>query len=194
MRMAQTTEEQRQKNNAKARKYQQKNKEVIRKRRMDAYAANPDKYKKQTKKSYVLHQDRSRATARAYYHAHRIERLKAQKSYRERNVETFRLRNLLWKQTHPHEVQAHNARRRARLANAVINDLTHQQWLTIQASQDHRCYYCHKRRKGRLTQDHIIALSKGGNHTISNVIGACRECNSRKGVGGPPIPVQPWML
>ena len=84
--------------------------------------------------------------------------------------------------------------RRALKLNAPSCDLTPAQWLEIQAAQDHRCWYCGKRCKGRLTQDHIIPLINGGSHTLHNVIGACRSCNSKKGTQSPPIPVQPLLL
>jgi hypothetical protein len=88
----------------------------------------------------------------------------------------------------------YDARKRMAKINAPVNDLTRPQWEEIQAAQGHRCYYCKKRCKGHLTQDHIIPLSKGGSHTLHNVIGACQSCNSRKGNRPAPIPVQPLLL
>lgn len=81
-------------------------------------------------------------------------------------------------------------RRRARLRGATINDLTTAQWLYIQWRQRHRCVYCGTHCPDALTQDHITPLSKGGGHTLANVVGACRSCNSRKGTGAPPVAVQ----
>lgn len=85
-------------------------------------------------------------------------------------------------------------RRRARTLNDPLNDFTHKQWLEIQIAQNHRCCYCGKRRKGKLTQDHITPFSRGGSHTLHNIIGACLSCNSKKNAGKPPIPVQPFLL
>jgi 5-methylcytosine-specific restriction endonuclease McrA len=33
---------------------------------------------------------------------------------------------------------------------------------------------------GTLTQDHVTAVSRGGEHSADNVVPACRSCNSRK--------------
>ena len=33
----------------------------------------------------------------------------------------------------------------------------------------------------RLTQDHVIPLSKGGQHIKENIVPACPSCNSKKG-------------
>jgi 5-methylcytosine-specific restriction endonuclease McrA len=64
----------------------------------------------------------------------------------------------------------------------------------MQEHYDHCCAYCGTRAKGHLTQDHLTPLSAGGSHTVSNVIPACRSCNSRKGTGAPLQPVQPLLL
>lgn len=100
----------------------------------------------------------------------------------------------IYQATHPHVMQVINTRRRARKRAAILNDLTSAQWREIQENQKHQCAYCGKRRKGKLTQDHITPLIKGGNHTLHNVIAVCRSCNSRKGTKPPPIPVQPFLL
>jgi len=90
--------------------------------------------------------------------------------------------------------QVVDARREAQKRNAPLNDFTAAQWLEVQEAQEHRCYYCGKRSKGHLTQDHLTPLSQGGSHTLHNVIACCRSCNSRKGTHPPLIPVQPLLL
>lgn len=116
------------------------------------------------------------------------------KRWRERHPETARERHQAWRKANPHALRANLNKRKARKRNVAVNDLTAVQWRTIQAAQDHRCAYCDKRCKGRLTQDHITPLAKGGNHTLHNVIGACSACNSRKRTGPPLCPVQPLLL
>lgn len=41
------------------------------------------------------------------------------------------------------------------------------------------CQYCGSNK--RLTLDHVIPRSKGGQHTWNNVVAACARCNCRKG-------------
>jgi 5-methylcytosine-specific restriction endonuclease McrA len=81
--------------------------------------------------------------------------------------------------------------RRARMANVSV-DLTAHQWKAIKVAYRNRCAYC--RRKRPLTQDHLIPISKGGEHTASNIIPACRPCNSRKGAGAPRVVFQPHII
>lgn len=46
-----------------------------------------------------------------------------------------------------------------------------------------RCHYCGKRGTMRtLTKDHVMPFSRGGKHTLDNLVSACRSCNQRKGV------------
>jgi 5-methylcytosine-specific restriction endonuclease McrA len=44
-----------------------------------------------------------------------------------------------------------------------------------------RCYYCNRKvGPGELTMDHIVPLIRGGKSTKSNIVPACKECNSKK--------------
>jgi 5-methylcytosine-specific restriction endonuclease McrA len=58
-------------------------------------------------------------------------------------------------------------------------NLTASQWMEIKDKFSNSCAYCH--RETILTMDHIIPLSKGGEHTAENVLPACRPCNGKKG-------------
>jgi len=46
-----------------------------------------------------------------------------------------------------------------------------------------KCYYCKRLFNDTLksTLDHVIPLNKGGQHDISNIVLACKSCNSKKG-------------
>ncbi|WP_386681890.1 HNH endonuclease [Loktanella sp. R86503] len=43
---------------------------------------------------------------------------------------------------------------------------------------DHRCHYCGS--TGSLTMDHVVPKSLGGSDHYSNLVAACRTCNSSK--------------
>ena len=72
-----------------------------------------------------------------------------------------------------------DARRRAITRHAATATLTTTDWLEIMEQQNGRCHYCHKKRA--LTMDHVMPLSRGGQHTPENVVGACMKCNRKKG-------------
>ena len=115
-------------------------------------------------------------------------------AYRAAHAEENRARLAAWRAAHPGRNRVSEQRRRARKRGALINDFTTVQWRELQATFDHRCAYCGKRAKGHLTIDHITPLAKGGNHTLTNIVPACRKCNCRKGVGPLLRPVQPMFL
>ena len=80
---------------------------------------------------------------------------------------------------------AANKRRHARrrsVLTSVVATLTASEWREIMEQCGYRCTYCGALFCDSLpaTQDHVVPLSKGGNHTKDNVVPACKPCNSRK--------------
>lgn len=59
---------------------------------------------------------------------------------------------------------------------------TYGEWETLKAQYNYTCPMCLKKEPDvRLTQDHIIPVSKGGSNNIENIQPLCRSCNSSKG-------------
>jgi len=75
-----------------------------------------------------------------------------------------------------------NARRRYRF-QSIISNYTADEWKKCLAIFNNSCAYCGALFTEDLppTQDHIIPISKGGNHTKYNIVPACLSCNCRKG-------------
>lgn len=59
-----------------------------------------------------------------------------------------------------------------------------QEWEAKLALYDRRCAYCGKQ-PPRLHMEHMIPLSRGGSHSIDNVVPSCPSCNLRKGTKTP---------
>jgi 5-methylcytosine-specific restriction endonuclease McrA len=178
-------------------------------RRKAHYQANKARTNAQNAAYYLAHKDALRPVRQAWEARHREKRsgrflvanlanpeaLRARRRlYYANNRAKMLAKNRRYYRNHPEKEAAKDAKRRARKAAAPINDFTATQWLEIQAVHDHRCAYCGKRAKGHLTQDHITPLSKGGSNTASNIIPACKSCNSRKNDRAVLIPVQPLLL
>lgn len=140
------------------------------------------------------HPERFRAVQRRHKTIHHEKILSRTRELYAVNREKILKRKQAWYKAHPEAGVHQRNKRRALKNNSPRNDLTCQQWQDIQAAQNHCCAYCKKRCKGRLTQDHITPLSKGGSHTLHNVIGACKSCNSRKWTRDILSPVQPLLL
>lgn len=77
--------------------------------------------------------------------------------------------------------RAVNARNNAKRYRNLktLTTLTAEEWNTILADHRFRCYWCQKK-SPRLTQDHVIPISRGGHHVKENVVPACKSCNSKK--------------
>lgn len=56
---------------------------------------------------------------------------------------------------------------------------TVEQWEVCKSYFNNRCAYCGSEDK-KLTQDHVIPLSKNGEYTINNIVPCCLSCNSKK--------------
>lgn len=72
----------------------------------------------------------------------------------------------------------YSAKRRSLQVGAPINDFTKQDWKESLKHFNYRCAYCDSTE--HLEQEHIRPLTRGGSHTKSNIIPACRSCNSSK--------------
>lgn len=169
---------------------------------------NQEKLRAYDRLRYRTNREQRLAKNRAHYAANRKKILAQQAKYAashrdqkrrydaERNIifsQEHVARSLAWARAHPDKRQVISSRYRANKATAPFNDFTSDQWSEMKAAYDYRCAYC-ERQMARLTQDHIIPLSKGGPHTASNIVPACRRCNSKKGARGVLKPVQPLLL
>lgn len=80
----------------------------------------------------------------------------------------------------PDRASVYNAKRGARRrAITKVGTVLPADWLAIKTRHGGRCIYCGKK-PDRLTMDHFVPLAKGGAHDPSNIVPACRSCNSRK--------------
>ena len=61
---------------------------------------------------------------------------------------------------------------------------TSKQWYAMQRHFRFRCVRCQKMPypNGRLTKDHILAVSLGGSDSLTNLQPLCSKCNSKKGI------------
>ena len=70
-------------------------------------------------------------------------------------------------------------RRNAR-KKTLPNNFTNEEWLHCLTYWSDKCAYC-EGRQNVLHQEHFIPLSKGGGYTATNIVPACKFCNTSKG-------------
>jgi 5-methylcytosine-specific restriction endonuclease McrA len=74
--------------------------------------------------------------------------------------------------------RARAARKRKQRVNAVVNDLTGEQWAALKKAWQ-GCAYCGVT-DSPLQRDCVMAISRGGRYTVDNVVPACAACNTSK--------------
>ena len=68
--------------------------------------------------------------------------------------------------------------RRMALKRKLSSTLTLAQWENMKMHFNNKCAYCGKELP--LAQEHFLALTKGGEYTVNNIIPSCKTCNSSK--------------
>src|SRR5262252_3904851 len=158
---------------------------------------DPEIRRAQSRKRQALyrarHLDRARTKERRYEQEHKEELLLKRRQYKAQHREAIARSYAAWAKANPDKTHARTIRRRARLLHARINDFTATQWQMMKKAYGYSCVYCGNVSQ-RLTMDHLTPLSKGGNHTLHNIVPACQSCNARKHDGPPLCPVQPLLL
>lgn len=147
---------------AKQKAYYENNKEKCL-AQMAVYAKNrPEKHRearaRYEQKNLATIAPKRRALARAYYYRHQ-EEYKA----RSRHYGALRKRRIRF------------------LGNAITSKQLQAFVLTLKASENLKCTYCGLALYGQpFHVDHMIPISRGGKHEISNLCAACEFCNLSK--------------
>lgn len=144
-------------------------------------AANREKRLEHRRKSYWKTRDPEAIRARAK--RKRLENpeinRRGTKAWREKNRDKMRALVSAWAKANPDKIQAGQATRRALKKSTADGTVTAKAWAALKSAANNRCTYCGETFV-RLTMDHVIPLSRGGTHTLSNIVPACSSCNSRK--------------
>lgn len=127
-----------------------------------AHRANPGKFRERARQRYQEKEKARRAAPD--YRARLSDQIRA----RRRADPAFRLRLL----------QA-NIKRRAQKRNQTFHGFSYEEWRGLLDWYHNCCAYCGLEFE-KLEQDHVMPLSRGGLHDISNIVPACRSCNGSK--------------
>ncbi len=172
----------------------QSNSDKIKAQQRSYRQANAENLSAKKKIYYAINVLRLRQKAKENYRVKVKDRVEQKRIYRQTHREICINSRRKYKLTHRAILRERTLRYRRRIRRAKIRDFTANQWEQLQILYNHRCVYCHQRNKGTLTRDHIIPVSKGGNHTWTNIVPACRQCNGKKFTGPPLVPIQSFLF
>lgn len=94
-----------------------------------------------------------------------------EREYRLKSVSAYQKAN-------PHVPKRAKGNRRARIKGNGRFVVTSRDWLRLVNRYHGCCFYCGA--SGRMSMDHVVPLSRGGVHSIGNLVPACVACNSSK--------------
>jgi len=165
-------------------RYRKDNIEKIRAAKRKYYAEHLE-YRKKRRTAEREWRKAHKKQQQAYHREYRLKNHEAVSAsvsrWRTENIDKVRDYKRKWYYNNPHKVKAAKSRRRAHKA-AVPNNFTSDDWLEVLDKQDYKCKYCGAPFSDELPPevDHVHPLSKGGSHTIGNIVAACRPCNASK--------------
>lgn len=90
----------------------------------------------------------------------------------------------MYRQRNADRVKENNNRRKARKSNTLENVFTEKDRQQLLLEFNGCCAYCGVK-SDKMEMDHVIPLSRGGQHTKSNIVPACFNCNRSKGAKTP---------
>jgi len=138
--------------------------------------ANPEKVDAYAKAWAQANPEKVAAKNKAWCEANPEKVAANGKAWAQANPEKVAAKNKAWREANPEKIAAKGKRRRARKLNAGVFAITAKELKTLLAQP---CYLCHIAPSTDI--EHIQPLSLGGRHSIGNILGACKSCNSKKG-------------
>lgn len=156
-------------------------KECQAKKRYQHVSLNKEKVLEQCRESNKRNRDKILAKKKVYHLENKEEILYKHKEYYIKNKELILLKVEEYRKKYPEVYRASNAKRRAATNGAVCTVSSND----IKSLKEHYLYCCaycgcETNKDNPLHIDHMIPLSKGGQHVIDNLLPACRSCNSKK--------------
>jgi 5-methylcytosine-specific restriction endonuclease McrA len=155
-------------------KYYQENGERIRHKVAEYRVKNIDKIKQYFKK---LHTKRPRRNLE-WREKNPIKSAIQRKRFYAKYCESIKAKANEWRRTHLEQKAASNAAYRARKRSVVVEIVRRSKLADRDGSS---CIWCGlETRFQNLTIDHLIPLSRKGEHSYQNCVLACQSCNSSK--------------
>ena len=115
-----------------------------------------------------------------YYYGNLKKCREKSRKWRITNLERVKNNEKEYRRTHKRQILFKNLQRWNKLRGAVGEHCL-EEWISLKKRFNFTCPACGLiEPKVKLTEDHIVPISKGGNNFIDNIQPLCRSCNSKK--------------
>lgn len=164
--------------------YREKNIDTIRVKKKEYRNNNKEKISKRDKEYRDRNIEEIKKNKKIYYEANKEHVLLKNKEYQKKNRLRINKYLLEYFKTEIGSASKLNTRHKRR---AIIKDgeVTTQQLKELYSTVKN-CYWCNTKLNKKNTHlDHLMPLSKGGKHTISNLVVSCPKCNLQKNAKDP---------
>jgi 5-methylcytosine-specific restriction endonuclease McrA len=168
-------------NAARMREYRRKRPEVVQRHRREYYERNRDAVKATSQAYRDSNREVVRERDKVYAQTKRDRSAHSERGrrYYAANRERIRERHAAWRLQNPDAMSTYLAARRAKEREAKRWRVSPREWDRAVQRCGGLCSYCGERRP--LERDHVIPLHRGGDHSVGNLLPACRSCNRAKG-------------
>lgn len=136
-------------------------------------------HRERERRYYSINNDGHRRASAKYYVAHKREISVKKAALRNINPDKYRILSAAYRRTHPFIIRDQTHRRRARIHGVFVESVK----MSVLVERDHgQCGICHNEvDKADWSIDHILPISKGGEHSYQNTQLAHLRCNLSKG-------------
>lgn len=140
--------------------------------------ANPEPFLKYERAYRAANKEKFKAATQRFIARHPGYVADKDRKYRAANLEKCRAFEAAWRKKNADNVSDRAMRRRTRLANASIGHNCTQKIKILK--QARFCHWCCAK-LAKVTIDHVVPVSRGGEHKPDNLVAACGSCNYSRG-------------
>lgn len=161
--------------------YYQKNRQRLDAKTRAWQKANPLKHRHYCRRWQNQNSERVAATHREWERLNKESISLWRNKWKSENRDKIRSQNRAWARANIELIRQYRRDRISRLAGAP-GKFSVSDWILKVEFYGWKCRYCGTNlTRSNLSQDHAIAVSRGGTNWLSNAIPCCRRCNSSKG-------------
>jgi len=166
--------------------YYEKNKQKVKEYQKEYYIENRNKLNIMNSEYYKNNKDRMNFLQKQYYNENKEHLQKMNKKYVENNKETIKKYKKEWNSSIGGKLakKVCNHIRNSKIRITNDKTITKKSLENLLLEQNNKCKYCNIdldfNTAFEVHLDHVIPISKGGNHSINNVVFSCKSCNLKK--------------